>query len=97
MFEAENHSWLGWFCSPERDAFSAVSEGTGFLLGPGVNVFLPDDFEVDESGFSDDLFEVCFQQGTGNSANPQIDIVFRSEWNCFRNSDVGYLETSTRF
>jgi|MGYP000347175900 hypothetical protein len=97
VIEAENHRWLGWFCCLESYALSSVGDSARFLLGPGVDVLFPDNFEVCESGFCDDLFELCFQQGTGNSASPQIDIVFRCEWHCFRNSDVGYLETSTRF
>jgi hypothetical protein len=82
--DAENHNWLGWFCSPESYALSSVGDSAIFLLDPGVDVLFPDNFEVGEYGFCDDLFELCFQQGTGNSASPQIDIVFRCEWNCFR-------------
>jgi hypothetical protein len=68
--EAENQNRLGWFCSPESYALSSVGDSARFLLCPGVDVLFPDNFEVGESDFCDDLFELCFQQGTGNSASP---------------------------
>ena len=47
---------LSWLCGSERNAFSAVGKSTRFLLCTCVYVFFPDDFEVDESRFGDDLF-----------------------------------------
>ena len=42
----------------------------------GENVHLLSQFDVHKTGVSQHPVPLCFQQSAGNSARPQIDIVF---------------------
>lgn len=59
---------------PERDALGIEFIGTGLLRRLVKYRLLPGDFEVCESQTGKQLFQLCFQQSTGYSPGPEIDI-----------------------
>lgn len=80
----------------EGDSVCAISERTRFLWCANVNIFLPDDLKIDKSDLANQLLQVCFQQSTGNSPCPEIDIHLRFRRHLFTYHDIGDLKTSTR-
>ena len=83
------------FVRPESDPQRAVGEGTRFLFGPGVDIFFPCHIEIGESNITDQLFQLCFQQSTGNSPGPEIDVLLCRKRNLAADCDVGNLEPTT--
>jgi hypothetical protein len=66
---------------PEVDTDSAKRASARRLWGAVEDLGLPGDLKTDETGSDDRRFELCFQQGTGYSAGPEIDFSFRRLWN----------------
>jgi len=62
----------------EVDALSPEFCSTARLRRATEDVRLPGDLEVNESCATTVAFSFCFQQSTGNSARPQIDLLFAS-------------------
>jgi hypothetical protein len=61
------------------------------------DVRLPGDLEVNESGSHDRGLQFCFQQSTGNSARPEIDLLFRVLWHRLLHQDIPDLEATAGF
>ena len=61
------------------------------------DVRLPGDLKVNESRSHDRGLQFCFQQSTGNSARPQIDLLFRVLWHRLLHQDIPDLETTAGF
>ncbi len=57
---------------------------------------LPGDFEVLESGEFHNGFELCFQQATGNSPGPEVDVVPHLVGDLFVHQDIGDLHATAR-
>jgi hypothetical protein len=58
----------------EGDADGAVGGGAAGLRGGAKDVAAPGDLEIGEAGVADCLFELSFQESTGNSTDPQVDL-----------------------
>ena len=56
----------------------------------------PYDLEVLEAGGHDRGLELCFQQSTGYSVGPQVDVAFRSFRDRLAHQDVTNLKPATR-
>ncbi len=52
------------------------------------DVRLPGDLEVNKACRHDRGLQFCFQQSTGNSARPQIDLPFRILWHRLLHQDI---------
>jgi hypothetical protein len=59
------------------------------------DIGLPRDLEIDKTGGYDRSLELCFQQSTGNSARPQVDLTFSALRNRFLDQDVTDLQAPT--
>ena len=71
--------------------------GTTGLRRATEDVCLPGDLEVNESRSHDRGLQFCFQQSTGNSARPQIDLLFRVLWHRLLHQDIPDLEATAGF
>ena len=81
----------------EVDALCPEFCGTARLRRAAEDVRLPGDLEVNESGGHDRGLQFCFQQSTGNSARPQIDLLFRILRHCLLHQDIPDLEATSGF
>ena len=81
----------------EVDALCPEFCGTTRLRRATENVRLPGDLEVNESCSHNRGLQFCFQQSTGNSARPQIDLLFRVLWHRLLHQDISDLEATGRF
>ena len=52
---------------------------------------LPRDLEIREPGGGDRRLKLCFQQSTGNSTGPEVDVLFRPLRHLFGHKDVAEL------
>ncbi len=81
----------------EVDALCPEFCGAARLRRATEDVRLPGDLEVNEAGSHDRGLQFCFQQSTGNSARPQVDLLFRVRWHCLLHQDIPDLEPPTGF
>ncbi len=81
----------------EVDALCPEFCGTTRLRRATEDVRLPGDLEVNESRRHDRGLQFCFQQSTGNSARPQIDLLFRVLWHRLLHQDIPDLEATAGF
>ena len=79
------------FAGPEVDAQSAKVTGTAFLRCSTEDVGPPVYLKVHKSGLNHDHLKLCFQQSAGNSASPEIDLVFGALWHRLLHQDVDDL------
>ncbi len=79
------------------DALCPEFCGTTRLRSATEDVRLPGDLEINEAGSHDRGFQFCFQQSTGNSARPQIDLLFRVRWHRLLHQDIPDLEATCGF
>lgn len=61
-----------------------------------VNVAAPGDLEIDKPGRNDRCLELCIQQSTGDSAFPEIDVLFAFLGHRFLHQDVADLKATAR-
>jgi len=71
--------------------------GTTRLRRATEDVRLPGDLVVNESSSHDRGLQFCFQQSTGNSARPQVDLLFRILWHRLLHQDIPDLEATAGF
>ena len=83
-------------CS-EVDSQRAELRGARGLWGARVDVSTPGDLEIDKPGGDHRCLELCIQQSAGDSALPQVDVLFSLFRHCFLNEDVAYLKAAARF
>jgi hypothetical protein len=81
----------------EVDALRPEFCGTAGLRRATEDVRLPGDLEINEARSHDRGFQFCFQQSTGNSARPQIDLLFRVRWHRLLHHDIPDLEATAGF
>ena len=79
---------------PIVDPYGAERRGARRLRGTVEDLFAPGDLEVLEACASNHCLELCFQQSTGNSPGPQIDIVLGASRDLPRNQDVADLDAA---
>ena len=65
----------GWFVGSEVDSERAEARRRGLLRRTGEDLVSPCDLEIFEPGCFDHRLELCFQQSTGDSTLPQIDVL----------------------
>jgi hypothetical protein len=85
------------FARTEGDALCPEFCGTARLRRATEHVRLPGDLEVTEAGSHDRGLQFCFQQSTGDSAGPQINLLFRVRWHRLLHQDIPDLETTAGF
>jgi hypothetical protein len=88
---------IGCFARAEVDAYCPEFCGTTCLRRATENVRLPGDLEVNESGGHDRGLQFCFQQSTGNSARPQIDLLLRVLRHRGTHQDIPDLQATVGF
>src|SRR5215471_6620071 len=81
----------------EVDALRPELRGTTCLRRATEDVRLPDDLEVDEACRHDRGLQFCFQQSTGNSAGPQINLLFRLLGHRLLHQNIPDLEATGGF
>jgi hypothetical protein len=81
----------------EVDALCPEFRGTARLRSATEDVHLPGNLEVNEARSHDRGLQFCFQQSTGNSARPQIDLLFRVRWHRLLHQDIPDLEAARGF
>ena len=81
----------------ESDAPRLELGRVGLVLRAGEDVDLPAPANVHEAGVFQHPLPLCFQQSTGNSARPEVDIVLRVLGDFLVDDDVADLEAATRF
>ncbi len=72
----------------EVDTLRPELSSTTRLRSATEDIRLPGDLEVNESCGHDRGLQFCFQQSTGNSARPQIDLLFRVLWHRLLHQDI---------
>ncbi len=88
---------IGCLARAEVDALCPEFCGATRLRRATEDVRLPGDLEINESGSHDRSFQFCFQQSTGNSARPQIDLLFCVLWHRLLHQDIPDLEAAAGF
>ncbi len=81
----------------EVDAYCPEFCGATGLRHATEDVRLPGDLEVNKSCSHDRGLEFCFQQSAGNSARPQIDLLFCVLWHRLLHQDIPDLEATAGF
>lgn len=81
----------------EVDALRPEFCGTTRLRRATEDIPLPGDLEVNESGSHNCRLQFCFQQSTGNSARPQIDLLFRVFRHRLLHHDIPDLKATAGF
>jgi len=61
---------------PEIDSDRAKRARAGCLRSAVEDLGLPGDLEIGETGSDDRRLQLCFQQSAGNSAGPEVDLLF---------------------
>ena len=88
---------IGCLARTEVDALCPEFRCAAGLRRATEDVRLPGDLEVNEAGSHDRGLQFCFQQSTGNSARPQIDLLFRVLWHRLLHQDIPDLEATGGF
>jgi hypothetical protein len=83
-------------CS-EVDSQRAELRGARGLWCASIDVSPPGDLKIDKPGGDHRCLELCIQQSAGDSALPQVDVLFSLFRHCFLNEDVAYLKAAARF
>ena len=83
-------------CS-EVDSQRAELRSTRGLWGARIDVPTPGDLEIDKAGGDHRCLELCIQQSAGDSALPQVDVLFSLLRHCLLYDDVAYLKAAARF
>ena len=82
---------------PDVDAERAEAGGAARLWGTAEDIGAPGDRKIDEASGDDRRPELCFQQSAGNSASPEVDLVFGTLRHCPLDQNVAKLQASARF
>ncbi len=78
----------------KRHAASLEAGRGRFVLRAGEDVDLVSPTHVDEAGVLQRPFPLCFQQSTGDSPRPEVDVVLRALWHFLVHHDVRYLQAT---
>ena len=78
------------------DAARVELLGVGLMLRAGEHVDLGSPSNVLEAGAGKDPLPLCFQQSTGNSARPEVDVILRLLRHFLVYDDVADLEAAAR-
>ena len=81
----------------DRHAPGAELGGIGFVLASGEDIDFVRHHGVRKARGRERLPPLCFQQSTGNSATPEVDVVARILRHLFVDQDVADLDTSAGF
>ena len=65
------------------------------MLRAGEDVDLVPPTDAGEAGVLQHPFPLCFQQSTGDSPGPEVDVVLRALRHFFVYDDVGYLQATS--
>ncbi len=84
-----------WFACAEIDPQGAEIGGTAGLGRAIKHVGTPGDLKVHKPGGYDCELQLCFQQSTGNSTGPELNIAFSAFRNRFLHQDVTDLQPAT--
>ena len=87
---------LHWLDTPERDAARVEVLGVRLVRGAGEDIDLSAPANVREADVVQHPMPLCFQQSTGYSAGPEVDVVLGVLGHLLVNDDVGDLETAAR-
>jgi hypothetical protein len=88
---------IGCLARAEVDALCPKCCGATRLRRATEDVRLPGDLEVNEACRHDRGLQFCFQQSTGDSARPQIDLLFCVLWHRLLHQDIPDLEATRGF
>jgi hypothetical protein len=88
--------FIGPFARAEVDADCPEFRGTTLLGCVTIHVRSSSDLDVNETGGHDRGFQFCLKPRTGNSAGPQIDLLFRVLRHSGTHQDIPDLEASRR-
>ncbi len=88
---------IGRLACAEVDAYRPEFCGATSLRSATEDVHSLRDLDVNETGGHDRGLQFCFQQSTGNSARPQIDLLFRVLWHRLLHQDIPDLEATGGF
>lgn len=86
--------FIGGPSRPEVDAHCAELRGAPGLRGAREHVPSPRDLEPDEPGRDDRRAQLRFQQSTGDSPLPEINVALRALGDGLLHEDVGDLESA---
>ena len=78
------------------DAFNAVFLRDVLFRGGSKRVVIPTNFYVNETDFFKYFNELCFQQSTGDSASPEVNVAFGSFGKNAFHDNIGIVEASPR-
>ena len=81
----------GGFVGSEVDAERTEARCRRLLRRAVEHLVSPSDLEIFEPGCFDHRFELCFQQSTGDSALPQIDVLLGAIRHSLLHHDVADL------
>ncbi len=88
---------IGCLARAEVDAYCPEFCGATGLRRATEDIRLPGDLEVNKSGGHDRGLQFCFQQSTGNSARPQVDLLLRLLRHRLLHQDIPDLEAARGF
>jgi len=74
------------------DANGAIFCRAGFVPRTRVHISTPGDLKSDKTGDRDRGLQLCFQQSTGYSTRPQVDLGFRAFRYCPFHQDIPNLQ-----
>lgn len=69
--------------------------GVGLVFAAREHVNLVRHDDIDEAGQRQDLAPLCIQQSAGNSATPEVDVVFRVLGHLLMHEDIADLDAAT--
>jgi len=61
------------------------------------HITAPGDCEIHKTGGFDRSFKLCFQQSTGNSTGPEVDLGFGILWHRCLHQNIANLQPASRF
>jgi hypothetical protein len=79
----------------EVDAESSVFGGAAGLCGAAIHVATPGDLEVNETSADNGHLELSFQESTGDSTSPQIDLLSCALWHGVLHQNVADLKPTS--
>lgn len=88
--------FIGPFARTEVDTYCPEFRGTTLLGCATVDVRSSSDLDVNETSGHDRGFQFCLKPRTGNSAGPQIDLLFRVLRHSLLYQDIPDLQASRR-
>ena len=84
-------TFLSRFSSPKVYALRSKVGGAGLLRRPIKHIGFPRYLEAHETGGLHQRLKLCFQQSTGDSTSPEVDLLFGLLWYFHLNQDVANL------